>query len=132
MNSFNHYSFGAIGEWLISHSGGIRRLSPDFKTFALKPEFDPQNEIDWVNAEYDSPYGKIVSNWKVSDDNFNYFVTIPANTTPRVTLPGAQSALLIDGEAASDSGSVSNLTSVAGSYTFELGSGTYQITGATH
>ena len=132
MNSFNHYSFGAIGEWLISHSGGIQRLSPGFKTFALKPEFDPQNEIDWVKAEYDSPYGKISSHWQVKDGKFDYRVTIPANTTATISLPGAQQALKIDGENVTASKFVTNVSRADEMNTFSLGSGTYQITGAVN
>ena len=46
MNSFNHYSFGAVGQWMIAHSLGIQRETPGFKTFLLKPEPDPTGRID--------------------------------------------------------------------------------------
>lgn len=130
MNSFNHYSFGAVGEWLISYSGGIQRLSPGFKTFQLKPEFDPQNQIEWVKAEYDSPYGEISSHWRVSGDRFEYLVTIPANTIAQISLPGPQDKLEIDGIAISNSDYVSDISSKAKLNVFHLASGTYRILGS--
>ncbi|BBO30123.1 hypothetical protein AltI4_45110 (plasmid) [Alteromonas sp. I4] len=126
MNSFNHYSFGAIGEWLISHSAGINRTEPGFKTFELRPEIDPKQEVTWVKANYDSPYGRIESHWRVTDSMLTYQVTIPANTSAEVHLPSGMESILIDGEplgALTENATTEQLTRG-----FVLGSGKYEIT----
>ena len=60
MNSFNHYSFGAVGRWMIAYSLGISRdeNSPGFKHFILRPEPDPTGEMNWARGFYDSMYGR--------------------------------------------------------------------------
>uniref|UniRef100_UPI00321801F7 glycoside hydrolase family 78 protein n=1 Tax=uncultured Draconibacterium sp. TaxID=1573823 RepID=UPI00321801F7 len=87
MNSFNHYAYGAIGEWLYSHVAGIQidENNPGYKHFYLAPH--PGGGLNNVNAEYDSMYGKIVSSWKIENDKMVYNVEIPVNTTATVKLP---------------------------------------------
>ncbi len=87
MNSFNHYAYGAIGEWLYSHVAGIKvdEKIPGYKHFYLAPH--PGGELTSVNAEFNSMYGKIVSSWKIDADTMIYSVEIPANTTAEVILP---------------------------------------------
>lgn len=89
MNSFNHYSFGAVGAWLINHSLGIRRdeSCPGFKHFFIKPEVDPTGNLSYAKGHYDSMYGRIESQWKVVDDGVIYCFTIPANTSATVMIP---------------------------------------------
>jgi alpha-L-rhamnosidase len=88
MNSFNHYSFGSIGEWLYSGAAGIR-LDPDhpgFKQFTLAPQLT--TKLTHVKASLDSPYGVISSHWHAEGDTIAYDVTVPPNTTATVVLPG--------------------------------------------
>lgn len=91
MNSFNHYSFGAVGAWMYNHSLGIQRdeNSPAFKHFILKPEVDPTGEMTYAKGYYDSMYGRIESSWSVKDGIFRYTFTIPCNTTALLYLPAA-------------------------------------------
>ncbi|MDR1810292.1 MAG: glycoside hydrolase family 78 protein, partial [Prevotella sp.] len=89
MNSFNHYSYGAVSEWLFRFVAGIEASenTPGFKHFVLQPNPDTrsvsENElITTVSAEYGSYYGKIKSCWeRKADGNYRYAVTVPANTT---------------------------------------------------
>ena len=69
MNSFNHYSFGAVGQWMMSHSLGIERDEPGFQRFILQPEPDPTGVMTWAEGYYDSMYGRISSAWKVDGDD---------------------------------------------------------------
>jgi alpha-L-rhamnosidase len=91
MNSFNHYSFGAIGSWMYNHSLGIERdeESPGFKRFILKPEPDPTGGITWAKGHYDSMYGRIESEWKIDTDRglHHYRFKVPSNTTATLYLP---------------------------------------------
>lgn len=128
MNSFNHYSFGAVGEWLISRSGGIRRDAPGFKSFILQPEIDPQHQINWVNASYDSMYGHIESKWQVKDGKLTYQATVPPNTTATLILPVDAMHLTESGIPLSDSKGIDNVSGTATQTTMTLGSGSYSFT----
>ncbi|WP_294083324.1 alpha-L-rhamnosidase [Proteiniphilum sp. UBA5384] len=83
MNSFNHYSFGAIGSWMVNYSLGIERDEryPGFKNFILRPEPDPTGIMTWAKGHYDSPYGRIESSWEISGNMYHYHFRVPANTT---------------------------------------------------
>lgn len=89
MNSGNHVMLlGDLLIWEYEYLGGIRPVEPGFKKFALKPY--PIKGLDYVNCSYDSAYGKIISNWKVNGNVFEWDFTIPANTTAVVYLPTAE------------------------------------------
>lgn len=89
MNSFNHYSFGAVGAWMYNRSLGIERDEnfPGFKHFVLRPEVDTTGGMTYAKGYYDSMYGRIESCWKQEDDKTVYQYTVPANTTARLYLP---------------------------------------------
>lgn len=87
MNSFNHYSFGAIGQWLMAYSLGIQRDKPGFKHFILQPQPDQTRQMTWAKGAYNSPYGYIISSWKVSGGKFLYSASVPANTVATLFLP---------------------------------------------
>jgi alpha-L-rhamnosidase len=90
MNSFNHYAYGAIGEWLYTYVAGIQidKENPGYKHFFLSP--NPGGGLTNVNASFNSVYGEIKSAWKIEDGNMIYEIEIPANTTATVTLPSAE------------------------------------------
>lgn len=88
MNSFNHYAYGAIGEWLYTYVSGIQidEENPGYKHMMLAPH--PGGGLTNADSEFNSMYGKIKSSWKLEGHKFNYEVVIPANTTATVILPG--------------------------------------------
>ena len=89
MNSFNHYSFGAVAAWMYNHSLGIQRHpeKAGFKEFMLKPVPDPTRQMTFARGYYDSPYGRISSEWQVGTSSWAYKTTMPANTTATLYLP---------------------------------------------
>lgn len=91
MNSFNHYSFGAVVAWMYNYSLGIKRdeTSPGFKHFILQPEVDATGHLTSAQGYYDSMYGRIESRWECKDGATVYAFTIPANTSATVILPAA-------------------------------------------
>ena len=89
MNSFNHYSFGAVAAWMNNYSLGIQR-SPQqaaFKEIILKPTPDPDKKMTFAKGHYQSVYGKINSEWAIKDKQWLYKTSIPANTTAVLYLP---------------------------------------------
>ncbi|MCR8668971.1 glycoside hydrolase family 78 protein [Aestuariibaculum sp. M13] len=86
MNSFNHYSFGAVGAWMYGYSLGIRPLKTGYKEFILSPTPDPTGNMDWAEGYYNSTYGTIKSKWVVEGDKTTYYLTIPPNTTAKVRI----------------------------------------------
>lgn len=99
MNSFNHYSFGAIGAWLINNSIGITRdeEAPGFRHFYLCPEVDPSNSISYASGYFESPYGRIESSWTKDGDNVKCHFMVPANTSATLIINGKKIAELLPG-----------------------------------
>lgn len=91
MNSFNHYSFGAVGAWLYSDSLGISpdEENPGWKHFYLKPQPDFSGSMTFARGYYDSSYGRIESGWNRQGSGWHYQFSVPANTTATLILPNA-------------------------------------------
>ena len=109
MNSFNHYAFGSVGEWLYGYLGGIR---PDphragFQHVIVAPEI--QAGIGWCDTEYLSRVGRFAVAWKQSDDGKIVQVTIPPNATATVHLPAGKKELV--SESGSDLDSATGVVS---------------------
>jgi alpha-L-rhamnosidase len=87
MNSFNHYAYGAIGEWLYSRVAGIalNPESPGYKQFRLAPAFS--SSLRYARAELASPHGLIRSAWRLTSGRLHWEVTVPANTSATLSLP---------------------------------------------
>jgi len=98
MNSFNHYSFGAVGQWMIAYSLGIQRDEPGFRRFTLQPTPDPTGEMTWAEGYYDSMYGRIKSRWELQDGQLTYETTVPANTSATLYLPANSESDIIDAD----------------------------------
>jgi alpha-L-rhamnosidase len=89
MNSFNHYSFGAVAAWMYTHSLGIQRdeTSPGYQHFILQPTPDPSGKITFAKGHVETMYGNIKSEWSKQGNKTTYRFTIPANTSAQVKLP---------------------------------------------
>lgn len=85
MNSFNHYSFGAVGAWMINHSLGIQRdeASPGFQHFILRPEADVKDGLQYARGYYDSMYGRIESSWQRNGSTVGYHFSILCHSLSR-------------------------------------------------
>ena len=124
MNSFNHYAYGAIGEWLYQHVAGIciDENHPGYKHILFDPH--PGGGLKNASAEISTLYGKVSSNWKIENNTFVYEVTIPANTNATVTLPYAKADQVKQNGQAVTGGVVQNTNDLQ----VNLGSGTYSFT----
>ena len=92
MNSFNHYAYGCVCEWIWETAAGISSDAsvPGFKHIVMKPV--PDKRLGSIKAEYKSAAGLIKSEWKYEGDKWIWDFTIPAGATASVTLPGSDSA----------------------------------------
>jgi alpha-L-rhamnosidase len=129
MNSFNHYSFGAVGYWLMAYSLGIQRGEPGFQKFILQPEPDPTGQMTFAEGHYDSMYGRIRSAWRVGGKTLTYSATVPANTTATLYLPAASPAAVKEsGRPAGEAPGVKFLRHESGRAVYQLESGSFLFT----
>lgn len=125
MNSLNHYSYGAIADWLFSYAAGIRSTSPGYKTLCIKPY--PDRRMGYLKASRMTPFGKASSSWEYKEDgSFTLDVEIPANTTAKIMIPAAEGAEILE------SGQSINPESYDNGYAIiRTGSGKYSFKVAT-
>jgi alpha-L-rhamnosidase len=90
MNSFNHYAYGAIGEWLYRFVAGIEidDSNPGYKHIIFQPHTD--KSLDFAKAYVNSMYGNISSGWKLNNGTMTLNIEVPVNTAATVQLPGAK------------------------------------------
>ena len=89
MNSFNHYAYGAIGDWMYKTMVGINyeAENPGYKKILIAPKLG--GNFTNASGSLETPYGKIKSEWKIEGDKFIFDVTIPANTKATIQLPSS-------------------------------------------
>jgi alpha-L-rhamnosidase len=97
MNSFNHYAYGAIGDWMYRVMAGIEidEAAPGYKHILIQPR--PGGGFTDVKASHQTPYGKVASGWTRKDGAFELTVEVPPNTRATVRLPKAQLAGVTEG-----------------------------------
>ncbi|RYG05502.1 MAG: alpha-L-rhamnosidase, partial [Chitinophagaceae bacterium] len=100
MNSFNHYAYGAIGDWMYRVVAGLDTYDsmPGYKSISIKPHVG--GGLTTVTAEYETNYGKLASGWKVDGGKFSMDVEIPANTKAKIFIPAASADAVTEGGAA--------------------------------
>ena len=127
MNSFNHYAYGSIGDWLYRVVTGIDtdQEKPGYKHIYIKPVFG--EDLTYAKAELQSLYGKIKSGWKIGEDGqVQMSIAIPHNTTATVVLPGARPDLVKESGIKLDQAEdIVKYEAVDNGVMLEIGSGEY-------
>ena len=131
MNSFNHYAYGAIGDWMYRNSAGIDNSKPGYKEILIHPYISKR--LEFSKATFESAYGTIASGWERKGDKLIIRVMIPVNTTAKILLPSddlakvtltglPKSASKIDYKMILENGAEKRvaLTVGSGEYTFEI------------
>lgn len=95
MNSFNHYAYGAIGDWLYRVAAGLQEASPGFREIVVKPHLG--GGFTHIEAELMTPYGKAVSAWKIENSQLMMNVTIPANSAATIYIPAKSADHIMEG-----------------------------------
>ena len=120
MNSFNHYAYGSIGAWLYNTVAGIEidPAQPGYKHTILRPQ--PGGELTCAGGKLKTPYGELVSEWKIDNGTFDWTVVVPPNATATVHLPVKdERRITLNGQAVS--GAVHEV--VTGTYRFVIDGG---------
>lgn len=129
MNSFNHYSFGAVGAWMINYSLGIEKNETGFRKFILQPTPDPTGKMNFAKGYYDSVYGRISSEWKAEDNQTVYTFQVPANTSATIYIQGNDVKKVTEGGKKIDKlENIKFLGKANDKLKFEVASGIYEFT----
>ncbi|QGQ95048.1 alpha-L-rhamnosidase [Paenibacillus psychroresistens] len=131
MNSFNHYAYGAIGDWLYRYVAGLDtdEAAPGYKHIYIKPH--PGPGLDWAALDLESMYGLIHTEWRRVDGAaaMEVRITLPANTTASVHLPDALLDKLFEsGATLEKTTGVSTIEQLETGVSLTLGSGKYSFT----
>lgn len=129
MNSFNHYAYGAIGNWMYKVLAGLdmSEAFPAYKKIRIEPKF-AGTHLTHAKASYESMYGRILSSWRLTEEEIEIEVDIPANASAEIILPNAYLKDVLE--------SGKSLKSTAGIYSFNetidgvilsVGSGKYRF-----
>ena len=130
MNSYNHYAYGAVADWIYRYAAGVDATAadPGFHTVLLHPAFDAQ--LGSIDFRYPSPYGEIHSAWTIKNGTASWDLTIPANASGWLPLSGSEAASYkLDGVGidhsklvtAAEKEQQAGFVLPAGSYHFEVG-----------
>ena len=97
MNSFNHYAYGAVYDWIFGKAVGIEPIdtAPAYREITLTPH--PDRRLGYADGSIDTQYGTIRSHWYYKDDAVYYEFTVPSGVTAHLTLPSGRTEVLTEG-----------------------------------
>ncbi len=121
MNSFAHYAFGAVYQWMVENIGGIRSGSPGYRDVIIAPQ--PGGTLTWARVSYRSAAGPISTSWKLNEGRMTVQVVIPANSRAAIQLPGVGGEVLESGAVPTRQKGLTELSEGK----FEAGSGAYEF-----
>jgi len=128
MNSFNHYAYGAIGDWMYRVMAGLQidETTPGYKHILIQPQ--PGGGFTSVKASHDTMYGPASSAWTLKDGRFELAVEVPPNTRATVRLPKAQLASVTEGgQAVAKGNGITDSRQDGDAVVVEVGSGDYRF-----
>jgi alpha-L-rhamnosidase len=128
MNSFNHYAFGSVGQWLYQYVAGITMdlSQPGKQRCIIRPY--PHDELTFVDAEYDSICGPIRSRWRSDNGSFTLSISLPANVSATVYIPASNKEQVYEGSVpAPGAEGVTFLREENGQAIFAVQSGNYEF-----
>ncbi|GIG91471.1 hypothetical protein Pen02_64070 [Plantactinospora endophytica] len=129
MNSFNHYAYGAVGDWMYRTVAGIRPdpANPGYAHLTIAPQ--PGGDIRAAKASYRSIHGTVGTDWRLDDrDQLHLAATVPGNTTATVRIPAASRHAVTEGGRPADRAEGVRFVRLDGAdAVFEIGSGSYRF-----
>ncbi|MGH2948560.1 MAG: family 78 glycoside hydrolase catalytic domain, partial [Solirubrobacteraceae bacterium] len=126
MNSFNHYAYGAAGEWMYRTLAGVSALEPGYRRVLIAPQ--PGDGISSARFSHDTRYGTVSTAWEQTPDGLALDVTVPANTTAVLRMPAPSRWAVTEGGRPAAAARAVRFEEMDGdTAVFELGSGTYSF-----
>lgn len=125
MNSFNHYAYGAIGDWMYRTVAGVREEVSGYKHIIIQPHLG--GNLTAAKANYDTYYGNITSGWKLENKNLILDVEIPANTTATLYIPATDANAITESGKIVTEANIKILKMEESYLVVQLGSGKYQF-----
>ncbi len=86
-SSYNHYAFGCVGDWMYREVAGLTALEPGYKRMRIRPGLD--SGLSHVKSTHETPYGKALANWSVTDNMVTLQVEVPAGCEAEICLPNS-------------------------------------------
>lgn len=130
MNSFSHYAFGSICQWMFEHIVGINTGQPGFQDLRLAPKITKYSHLGWAEGEYNSCYGPVSLRWELSDygEEVDVRVAIPPNTRATIVLPCLNAERVMESETPlAQSTDITLISEAPDSVVLGLGSGEYHF-----
>ncbi len=127
MNSFNHFMFGAVGEWVWRMIVGLNpdETAPGYQHVVISPR--PGPSFTWARGTYASIRGPISICWKTEEDTFSLDITLPPNTRATVMLPAKREGLLESGRPVDEVRDISFESQTEEGCVLLVGSGSYHF-----
>jgi alpha-L-rhamnosidase len=127
MNSFNHYAYGAVGDWMFQNLGGLQIVEPGYKKSRIAPLIG-QGGMNNARCTIETPHGLLASEWKLANGELTLAVTVPANTSAEVVIPAVSTEAVREGNVAAVSApGVKGAVFKDGKVTLLVGSGRYEF-----
>ncbi|MPZ96185.1 MAG: Bacterial alpha-L-rhamnosidase [Propionibacteriales bacterium] len=128
MNSFNHYAYGAVGNWMYQNIAGIIPGSPGYETSIIKPKIG--GGLTHAEGTHESPYGEIATSWRVlGNGDLVLTVTVPVNTSATVHVPADAIEDVREGDQPATEAEGVEVVGMEGeAAVFDVGSGSYRFT----
>ncbi|GGH35200.1 alpha-L-rhamnosidase [Paenibacillus segetis] len=130
MNSYNHYAYGAIGEWMYRRITGLspESGSPGYKRIQIAPKFEG-GRLSYAKAHFRSIYGVIEAGWAFRGEQVEVNVVVPPNTTADIRLPDVKlTAVRVNEDLLSEGGGILRIEQKKDAVFLEAGSGKYVFT----
>ncbi|WP_256759591.1 alpha-L-rhamnosidase [Cohnella sp. WQ 127256] len=129
MNSYNHYAYGAIGDWMYRYVAGLDmdESVPAYQRVRICPGISTA-DLTYAKASFESSYGRMASDWRVEGNSVHVTSTIPANVSAEVFLDGARmDSVTESGKALQDSEGILTYVETEDGVRISVGSGTYHF-----
>jgi alpha-L-rhamnosidase len=127
MNSFNHYAYGAVGDWMFRQIGGLQPIEPGYGKSRIAPKIG-YGGLNHASARLQTTYGELACDWKLSADSLSMDITVPWNTTSEIMIPAKSLENLREGNAPLTSAQgITNVKYSDGKATLTAGSGSYHF-----
>jgi alpha-L-rhamnosidase len=128
MNSYNHYAYGAVGDWIYRYAAGVdaEPSDPGYHTIWLHPTFDAR--VGSLDFSYESGYGTIRSSWSISGKKATWKLAIPPNSSGQLPLASEDARrFTLDGRNLGKDAGLQAMDRPSGGRVFELPAGSYQF-----